>query len=212
MSSSCDLAVVGGGIAGLSAGLAGARLGRKTLVLTKGLGVGIFSAALRQDRLSSAAYQVMIASTTRLNSIGAMLPEIGGVHAVTDVTGFGLLGHLLEMCQGSGVAAHVRLDDVPMLAGAAALAREGIGTGAATRNWQSYGGAVRLPQGLAEWRRGVLCDPQTSGGLLIAVAEEDVATLLERLREAGFADAAVIGNMQAGTAGFAPDITVSVAA
>ncbi len=182
------------------------------LVLTKGLGVGIFSAALRQDRLSAAAYQVMIASTTQLNSIGATLPEIGGVHAVTDVTGFGLLGLLLEMCQGSGVAAHVRLDDVPMLAGAADLAREGIGTGAGTRNWQSYGGSVRLPEGLAEWRRGVLCDPQTSGGLLVAVAGEDVTTLLARLREAGFADAAMIGTLQARTAGLAPDIIVSAAA
>jgi selenide,water dikinase len=186
----------------------GARPG-DVLVLTKGLGIGIFSAALRQDRLNDEAYRVMIGSTTQLNRIGASLPDIAGVHAVTDVTGFGLLGHMLEMCQGSDVHARIRLTDVPILEGAAALAQAGLGTGAATRNWQSYGGSVRLPDALADWQRGLLCDPQTSGGLLIAVAPADAASLLQSLHDAGFVHAALIGDVQAPISGQAPSITVS---
>ena len=181
----------------------GAREG-DLLLLTKGLGVGIFSAALRQDRLSQAAYGVMIDSTTRLNQVGSWLGELAGVHAVTDVTGFGLLGHTLEMCRASGLRASIAARDVPMLAGAEALAEAGFGTGAATRNWQSYGADVTVD--MPEWQRGLLCDPQTSGGLLIAVAPADANALLQRLREAGFAQAAEIGQLAAGV----PGIDISV--
>ncbi|MXP65458.1 selenide, water dikinase SelD [Roseomonas sp. M0104] len=176
----------------------GARAGDR-LILTKGLGIGIFSAALKRGALDPARYGVMLDSTTRLNRIGAMLPDLPGVHAVTDVTGFGLLGHALEMCRGSRLGARLRLDALPFLEGASDLARAGFGTGAATRNWASYGDAVRLPEGLPEWQRGLLCDPQTSGGLLIAVAPEAAADLLAGLRQAGHEGAAEIGAMRQGT-------------
>jgi selenide,water dikinase len=168
------------------------------LVLSKGLGVGIFSAALKQDRLSERDYEVMIDSTTRLNAVGSELSAITGVHAVTDVTGFGLLGHTLEMCRASAVQAQIRIADVPILEGAAALAQAGIGTGAAARNWASYGNDVMLPDRFADWRRGLLCDPQTSGGLLISVAPSDAAKLLQTLRTAGFAQACIVGAILAG--------------
>ena len=178
----------------------GARPG-DVLVLTKGLGIGIFSAALKRDCLSADAYRVMIKSATQLNRIGAALLDIPGVRAVTDVTGFGLLGHLLEMCRGSGVQASIRLQDVPILEGARALAEDGLGTGAATRNWQSYGASISLPQAIPPWGRGLLCDPQTSGGLLIAVEPSSAAALLQRLHEAGFTQAAAIGGMQDNASG-----------
>ena len=168
------------------------------LVLSKGLGVGIFSAALKQNRLSERDYEVMIDSTTRLNAVGSELSAITGVHAVTDVTGFGLLGHTLEMCRASAVQAQIRIADVPILEGAAALAQAGIGTGAAARNWASYGNDVMLPDRFADWRRGLLCDPQTSGGLLISVAPSEAAKLLQTLRTAGFAQACIVGAILAG--------------
>ncbi len=178
----------------------GARDG-DALLLTKGLGVGIFSAALKQEILSSADYRTMIDSTTRLNAVGRDLAEMTGVHGVTDVTGFGLLGHGMEMCRGSGLGARIRMDDVPVLPGAAELARAGVGTGAAARNWASYGADIRLPGGLADWQRGLLCDPQTSGGLLISAAPAAVPTLLHHLRATGFTQAAEIGTMHTGMAG-----------
>lgn len=175
----------------------GARAG-DVLLLTKGLGVGVLGAALKRGDLDAAGYAAMIASATRLNDVGRALPDDPGVHAATDVTGFGLLGHALEMCRGAGLGAAIRLGDVPLLPGVEVLARRGVGTGAAGRNWASYGAAVRLPDGLADWRRGLLCDPQTSGGLLIAVAPGAAEPLLARLRGAGCADAAAIGVTRAG--------------
>ena len=178
----------------------GAREG-DALVLTKGLGVGVFSAALKQERLDEAGYHAMIASTTQLNAVGREVAALDGVHAMTDVTGFGLLGHLLEMCRGAGLAARLRVGDVPVLPGAAALAQAGVATGAAGRNWASYGTGVALPDDLPGWRRGLLCDPQTSGGLLIAAAPEVASAVLGHARAAGFAQAAVVGTMVAGAAG-----------
>ena len=171
------------------------------LVLCKGLGVGIFSAALKQGRLDAAGYRAMIASTTRLNKVGADLPGMGTVHACTDVTGFGLLGHALEMARGAGLRARLRLADVPVLDGAAALAEGGFGTGASGRNWLSFADEVTLPAGLPDWRRGLLCDPQTSGGLLIAVAPDGADALVRHVRDAGFAQAAAVGTLEAGTPG-----------
>ncbi|WP_158809321.1 selenide, water dikinase SelD [Beijerinckia sp. L45] len=174
------------------------------LILTKGLGVGIFSAAMKKDELDAAGYAAMLASTTKLNGVGPELAGIAGVHAMTDVTGFALLGHLMEMCRGAGLAATVSAEAVPILPGAAALAEAGYTTGAATRNWASYGAAVNLPAAMPTWRSGLLCDPQTSGGLLIAVAPDAAETVLASVRAAGFEQAAVIGTMAAG----APGITV----
>ncbi len=167
------------------------------LVLGKGLGVGLFSAALKRGELSPADYATMLASTTRLNAAGRDLPGIAGVHAVTDVTGFGLLGHVLEMGQGAGLAAELRFTDVPLLPGAEALARAGVATGAGARNWASYGASVDLAAGLPGWAQAVLCDPQTSGGLLVAAAPEAAGAVLAVLPPG----AAVVGRMLAGPAG-----------
>lgn len=171
------------------------------LILTKGLGIGVFSAALKQGRLTAQDYATMLASTTQLNRVGPALAERPAVHALTDVTGFGLLGHLLEMCRGSGLRATVRAGDVPVLPGAETLAQDGVGTGAARRNWASYGAEIELAPGLAAWRQGLLCDPQTSGGLLIAVAPEAAEATLDLVRQAGFGRAAIIGRMVEGVPG-----------
>ncbi len=165
------------------------------LILTKGIGIGIYSAALKRGELPQSLYAEMIASTTQLNAVGRSLPDLPGVHAVTDVTGFGLLGHTLELARGSGLAATIRLADVPVLPDADVLAARGVGTGAAGRNWASYGADVVLPPDLPEWRRALLCDPQTSGGLLVACAVETVPDLLGRLRGEGFTRAAEIGRL-----------------
>jgi selenide,water dikinase len=174
------------------------------LVLTKALGVGVLSAAFKQQRLSPEGYAAMIASTTQLNSFGAALPEIDGVHAVTDVTGFGLLGHTLELARGAGLAAEIEAGAPALLEGVEVLAREGVRTGASGRNWESYGADVGLPEDLEAWRRDLLTDPQTSGGLLIAVAPQAAETVVRRAREDGFAATRVIGRLKAG----APSVRV----
>jgi len=171
------------------------------LILTKGLGVGVFSAALKQDRLTPEAYWAMVASTTTLNAVGKDLADIGRVHAVTDITGFGLLGHTLEMARGSGVRIALRWPDIPQLDGAWALAQAGLRTGAAVRNWASYGAEVQISPSLPDAARDLLCDPQTSGGLLISVAAEDAQAVLSHVRRAGFEVAAIVGGVEAGPVG-----------
>jgi selenide,water dikinase len=170
------------------------------LILTKPLGVGVLSAAFKQERLSPEGYASLIAVTTQLNRLGAELPGVAGVHAVTDVTGFGLAGHLLEMCRGARLTAEVEFDALPLLPQAEALARSGVRTGASGRNWQSYGDEVELPPGLEAWRRDMLTDPQTSGGLLIAVAADEAAAVLVLAEEYGAGAAAVIGRLSDGAA------------
>jgi selenide,water dikinase len=167
------------------------------LILTKALGVGVLSAAFKQERLDDAGYAALIASTTQLNAVGRELADVAGVHAVTDVTGFGLLGHTLELCRGAGLTADITARP-PLLAGVEALAQAGVRTGASTRNWASYGVAVRLPTGLEEWRRDLLTDPQTSGGLLVSVAPEAANEVLALVRSRGFASAAVVGTLRRG--------------
>jgi selenide, water dikinase len=170
------------------------------LILSKALGVGVISAALKAGKLdtdlASKLYVQLVDSTTRLNAVGYELAAVADVHAMTDVTGFGLLGHGLEMCRGSTLGATIRFDDLPVLDGVAELARVPYRTGAATRNWASYGEEVTLAPGTTDWQRDMLCDPQTSGGLLIAVAPEGVTTVMNMLRAAGFDRAAIIGHMQ----------------
>jgi selenide,water dikinase len=175
------------------------------LILTKPLGVGVLSAAFKQGRLGDAAYAAMVASATRLNAIGADLADIAGVHAVTDVTGFGLLGHALEMARGAGLTAEIDASALSLLPQVESLLREGVRTGASARNWESYGGAVRLPADLPDWRRDLLTDPQTSGGLLIALAPEAADEVLDLARSQGLSDAAVIGRLREG----APQVRVS---
>jgi selenide,water dikinase len=168
------------------------------LILTKALGVGVLSAAFKQERMPPGGYEALIATTTQLNAVGAALGAVPGVHAVTDVTGFGLIGHMLEMCRGAGLAADLDAGAPALLEGVEALARAGVRTGAATRNWSSYGEAVRLPAGLPDWRRDILCDPQTSGGLLIAVDPAAAEAVLAQVRQAGFAAARIVGRLTPG--------------
>jgi selenide,water dikinase len=148
------------------------------LVLGKPLGIGILSAALKKGKLSDAGYAEMLKWTTRLNTPGQTLSEMPAVHALTDVTGFGLAGHLLEICRGSGLVADVRFDELPLIAEAVDWAKEGVATGASERNWKGYGHEVELPAGFADWKRKLLTDPQTSGGLLVACAPQAVDQVL----------------------------------
>jgi len=168
------------------------------LILTKPVGVGIYSAAIKKGRLAPAAYAEMLASTTQLNRVGVQLAKDPAVHAVTDVTGFGLLGHALEMARGSGVALMVEGDSVPLLAEAASLAQAGFVTGASLRNWDSYGRDVVLPAGIPEWRRHLLTDPQTSGGLLVACDAARADAILETIVAAGHPAARIVGRAEPG--------------
>ena len=168
------------------------------LVLGKPLGVGIYSAALKKEALDAAGYTQMIASTTKLNTPGRTLADMEGVHALTDVTGFGLLGHLNEIALGSGLGAHVRARDIPLLPGVAALAARGFVTGASGRNWAGYGQHVTL-SGVDETIKALLTDPQTSGGLLVACAPDVVSHVLELFRSEGFDGAAVVGELKVGS-------------
>lgn len=176
----------------------GARAG-DVLILTKALGVGVLSAAFKQERLDAAGYAALIASTTKLNTVGAQLAGLAGVHAVTDVTGFGLLGHALEMARGAGRTIELTATP-PLLDGVETLAVGGVRTGASGRNWASYGAGVDLPAGTEDWRRDLLTDPQTSGGLLISVAAGQAEDLLELARSQGFVQAAVVGRVVEGPA------------
>ena len=168
------------------------------LVLGKPLGVGILSAALKKGRLDAKGYAEMLRHTTQLNRVGSVLAEIDGVHAMTDVTGFGLLGHLLEVCRGSKLAADLQMAQVPLIGTATAFAQEGMATGASARNWAGYGTAVTLGAAISPWQQALLTDPQTSGGLLVSCAADAADTVLARFGAAGFDDAAVIGRLTSG--------------
>lgn len=175
------------------------------LVLGKALGVGILGAAMNKDELDPEGYRQMVETATRLNAVGAELAKLPDVNALTDVTGFGLVGHLLEMCRGSGLAASVDWNALPILPAALDYAERGYNTGAAGRNWESFGHDATLPDGLPDWRRNLLTDPQTSGGLMLTCSPRVTEQVLRTFKEAGFADAAVIGKMSNG----APRVTVS---
>ena len=174
------------------------------LVLGKGLGVGILSAALKKGELRQKAYEQMIESATQLNTVGPELARLDGVHAMTDVTGFGLLGHLMEMCRGAQLRAEIRLQDVPILESARHLAQSGYATGASDRNWASCEQDVRLGKETPDWMRKLLTDPQTSGGLLVACSESSADAVLDLFRTSGFRHAAIIGRLAEG----APTISV----
>jgi selenide,water dikinase len=168
------------------------------LILGKGLGVGIMSAALKKGELRPKAYEQMIEACTKLNTPGKMLADMPGVHALTDVTGFGLLGHLLEICRGSKVQATLDFARTPILSAAKFLAEQGFVTGASDRNWASYGSDVTLPAGAPDWHRKMLTDPQTAGGLLVACDAAVAPKVLEIFKQQGFDDACEIGVMRAG--------------
>ncbi|HYD77283.1 selenide, water dikinase SelD [Ramlibacter sp.] len=176
---------------------AGARAG-DALVLGKPLGVGVLSAALKKQALDAAGYERMIATTTRLNTPGADLAALEGVHALTDVTGFGLAGHALELARGAGLTVALDWNQVPFLEGVAQLAADGFITGASGRNWAGYGADVSLPGGFTDTQRALLTDPQTSGGLLVSCSRDALPRVLSVFREHGFGDAAVVGEVLEG--------------
>ena len=173
---------------------ADARVGDR-LILGKPLGVGVLSAALKKEALDAAGYAQMIATTTKLNTPGPELAELSGVHALTDVTGFGLAGHGLELARGAHCTLQIDWAKVPLLQGVRELAAQGMVTGASGRNWGGYGASVTLPPGFSSVDQALLTDPQTSGGLLVSCTPESVAQVLAIFRQHGFDAAAEIGEI-----------------
>jgi selenide,water dikinase len=171
------------------------------LILGKPLGVGILSAALKKGALDAQGYAAMIASTTQLNTPGKDLSAVEGVHAITDVTGFGLLGHAREMALGANLSARINVSAVPYLPNVEKLAAEGFITGASGRNWAGYSKDIQLSSTISDVTQALLCDPQTSGGLLVACSDDAVEKVMETFHRHGFAHAAVIGDLQQGSAG-----------
>ena len=163
------------------------------LVLGKAVGVGVMSAALKKGELGDAGYARMIATTTKLNTPGPDLAALPGVHALTDVTGFGLAGHVLEMARGARCEVQIDWASVPLLPGVRVLASQGFVTGASGRNWAGYGVDVSLPAGFAAEDQALLSDPQTSGGLLVACTADTLTEVLATFARHGFAEAAVVG-------------------
>ncbi len=176
----------------------GAKAG-DVLILGKPLGVGILSAALKKDALSAAGYAQMIAVTTQLNKPGITLAQMDGVHALTDITGFGLLGHGLELARGAKLKMELQMDQIPLLPGVLELAAQGMVTGASGRNWAAYGAEVQLPAALSAAQQALLSDPQTSGGLLVSCAPGIADEVLACFHNQGFADARRIGRMTQGS-------------
>ena len=170
------------------------------LILGKPLGVGILSAALKKGLLNTDGYAAMVATTTKLNKPGIALAAMSGVHAMTDVTGFGLLGHLLEMSRGAGLTARLKMAQIPLLPNVQQLARNGCITGASGRNWSSYSASVELANTITPVQQALLSDPQTSGGLLVACSADSVDAVLAQFVREGFEAAVVIGEMVAGSA------------
>jgi selenide,water dikinase len=177
---------------------ADARVGDR-LILGKPLGVGVLSAALKKNALSAEGYAQMIANTTQLNTPGAAISALAGVHAMTDVTGFGLAGHALEMARGCKHAVNIHMKDVPLLHGVRALAEQGMLTGASGRNWSAYGHEIELSPYRNAIDQALLSDPQTSGGLLVACAPETAEEVLAVFKQYGFAEAADVGEITAAT-------------
>ncbi len=171
------------------------------LILGKPLGVGVMSAALKKGKLDAAGYDRLVDTTTRLNTPGIALADMAGVHAITDVTGFGLAGHTLELARGADLAVTIEWGRVPLLAGVEALAAAGFVTGASGRNWAGYGAEVALDAGLPAVAMDLLTDPQTSGGLLVSCDPASEAAVLALFRREGFATAARIGRVDAGPTG-----------
>jgi selenide,water dikinase len=166
------------------------------LILGKPLGIGVLSAALKKGKLSEAGYAQMIEWTTKLNTPGEALSAMDPVHALTDVTGFGLAGHLLEICRGSKLAAEVKFDALPIISEALDWAKQGVATGASGRNWTGYGHEVEFKG--EEWKQKILTDPQTSGGLLVACAPGAQNEVLAEFKKKGFGQAQVIGRLKTG--------------
>ena len=178
----------------------GARAGDK-IILGKPLGIGVLSAGLKKGLLSSMAYETMIRHTTALNVTGIELSKYEEVHALTDVTGFGLAGHLLEVCRGSELKAELSFEAIPFIPEALQFVQEGVATGASQRNWTSYGRSITFSDGALNqpWIQKILTDPQTSGGLLVTCSAESEAKVLKAFHDSGFIEAKTIGAMVSGS-------------
>lgn len=179
---------------------ADARAGDK-LVLGKPIGVGVLSAALKKELLDAQGYARMIEVTTQLNTPGPELARLDGVHALTDITGFGLAGHALELARGAKLGITLDFARIPLLPGVAEMARAGLVTGASERNWIGYGAEIALPAGFDPAHQALLSDPQTSGGLLVSCTDAAVDQVLAIFHRHGFADAAVVGEVTPAGAG-----------
>jgi len=170
------------------------------LILGKGLGVGILGAAMNKDELDPKGYKIMVESTTKLNSVGADLAALSEVNALTDVTGFGLCGHMYEFCKGANLSATIVWDKLPILDTVLDYAQKGYNTGAADRNWDSFCDQVVTPDGMPQWQKNILMDPQTSGGLLVSCPPEAADIVLKTFHDSGFDYASVIGSLSDGEA------------
>ncbi len=156
----------------------GAQIG-DSIFLTKPLGVGILSTAQKQKKITSSDYQKAVEQMSQLNDIGYKIAKISGVNAITDVTGFGLVGHLLEVCQGSKVGASVCFNDLPLLSNIYSYIDKGCVPGGTQRNFDSYGHFFNK---LTTIQNAILCDPQTSGGLLVTVSDESLMDFHELIK------------------------------
>jgi selenide,water dikinase len=156
------------------------------LYLTKALGVGVLSTAQKRGLLKKEDAAIALESMTALNRLGETFGALDGVSAMTDVTGFGLLGHLAEMCEGSGLSAVIEFDKVPVISSLPAYLSQGCIPGGTERNWASYGRKIGP---ISEEQKNILADPQTSGGLLVAVREEAAPAFESLLRQNGLPEA-----------------------
>lgn len=174
------------------------------LILTKPLGIGVMTTAVKKGKLTPEGYAEVLSVMTQRNQIGSVLAQNPTVHSMTDVTGFGLFGHLLEICRGAGLKALLDQEKIPIMPEAKKLAQEGIFPGAAGRNWEGYKHEISA-QGLEDWEQLLLADPQTSGGLLVTIEANAAADMLAQIHQAGYAKASIIGLCAEGM----PNIKVS---
>jgi selenide,water dikinase len=172
----------------------GARAG-DVLVLTKPLGTGILMTAFKRNRLPSASYTTAVRWMAELNAASARAMLRYQVHAATDITGFGLVGHASRMADGSEVTLRIEESDLPLMPGALELSREGMMPGGGRRNREFYGVRVSISDEIAEEMAEIAFDPQTSGGLLVALAESEAYSLLADLQREGNSEAAIIGRV-----------------
>jgi len=173
----------------------GAKAG-DVLVLTKALGTGVLMTAFKRDRLPAEFYDAAVRSMAELNAAAAATMLKYKVHAATDITGFGLVGHACGMAQGSGVTLVFEESDLPLLPGALELCRAGMIPGGGARNRQFYAPYTHISDEVADAMAELAFDPQTSGGLLIALPEAEAAKLLSDLQQAGNLDAAIVGRVE----------------
>jgi len=190
------LAVVGLANTDLVKTNSGAKPG-DVLILTKPIGTGILASAVKLDMLSPESYRRFVEVASGLNKIGSWIGKQPGVHAMTDITGFGLAGHLLEMARGARVRMMIETKSIPVMEEAWSLAAEGVVPGGAYRNIQAYGDAIDFED---EWdidRQLVYTDPQTNGGLLVSIEASRADDVLNHIRQSGHTEAAVIGTVEA---------------